>query len=409
MTPRRREKQRGVALLMVLIALTILGSMTADLMETNEVYLATAVNARDAKQAEYMAKSGVNLARLTLTFREILGSTALPFWQYSDMIINTITSSDGGFLGDLTGADLTSAEGIGLKGVRDDSDLEVVIVDEESKLNINIANTHIRGNGAEKMLLQLGALVGSEDFDHLFSEELNLSGLSTREDIICEIIDWTDPDPDLCDGSGSEDGSLYSGLIPSYERKNAPFDSLEELHLVSGITDDFWAAFVDPYPEDPTKRIMTVWGKGRINVNTAPIEVLYPIVCDLASDDSGINACLDETTRLSILVMLQFIMTYRTLMPFQNYNAFLKALENPATMFLPDAPGIPMNRQKKRAMRKILTTQSSVFSIYAKGTVGRVSKRIHAVVDMKNEVQLALPDDQSLSLAGGKVLYYRIE
>ena len=85
MKRRSHKSQRGVALLMVLIALTLLGSMTADLMENNEVYLATSVNAKDAKKAEYMAKSGVNLARLVLTFRELLGNTALPFWQYSDM------------------------------------------------------------------------------------------------------------------------------------------------------------------------------------------------------------------------------------------------------------------------------------------------------------------------------------
>ena len=47
-----------------------------------------------------------------------------------------------------------------------------------------------------------------------------------------------------------------------YRRKNAPYDSLEELHMVRGVRDDFWATFVDPDPTNPKKRIMTVWGQG---------------------------------------------------------------------------------------------------------------------------------------------------
>ena len=265
MSRRRREKQRGVALLMVLIALTILGTMTADLMETNEVYLATAVNARDSLQAEYMAKSGINLSRLTLSFRELLGDTALPFWQYADMLVSTFTSSGGGFLGDLTGANLSDVEGLGLKGIGQDADMKVTIVDEESKINVNVSNVFVRGNGAARMMHELSALMSPPEFDHLFDYRIGSGELMSREEIICEIIDFSDGNEDLCDLSGSEDPSLYTMMDPPYERKNAPLDSLEELHLVSGVTDDFWSAFVDPQPEDPNRRIMTVWGRGRIN------------------------------------------------------------------------------------------------------------------------------------------------
>ena len=31
----------------------------------------------------------------------------------------------------------------------------------------------------------------------------------------------------------------------------------------AGVTDDFWSTFVDPDPTNPKKRVMTVWGQGR--------------------------------------------------------------------------------------------------------------------------------------------------
>jgi general secretion pathway protein K len=410
MSAAKKDKQRGIALLMVLIALAILGSMTADFLETNEVYLATAVNARDAKKAEYMAKSGINLARLTLSFQELLGKTSnFPFWQYSDLIIPMFTSKDGGVLGDLTGGGLAGGEGLGIKGVDEDAELEVVIVDEESKININLANETVRGNGAKQMVEQLTVLTQSEDFNFIFDREMTNDGVTGREDIICEIIDWSDGNEDLCDNSGSEDRSLYTNMEPPYERKNAPFDSLEELHLVAGINDDFWSAFVDPDPEDPNKRNMTIWGKGRININTAPPQVLYAIICDLTTDESGIGPCQQPDTAVNVMVLLSFVDMWRKFMPFSSFNELAAAFSNPERLGLIDVTPIPFNRSKMSSMRGFLTARSSTFSIYSKATVGRVTKRIHMVIDTKQEDTLQLPEEQSLNLAGGKVLYYRME
>ena len=96
-------------------------------------------------------------------------------------------------------------------------------------------------------------------------------------------------------------------------------------------------------------------------------------------------------------------------MPFSNYREFLKAIENPAQIFMPDVPGVVLSPQKRSDKRKLFTTKSTVFSIYATATVGRVTKRIQAVVDMANDVTLALPEEQTATASGGKVLYYRME
>jgi len=406
--PRDRKRQRGVALLMVLIALTILGAMTADLMESNEVYLANTVNQRDAIKAEYLARSGVNLSRLLLSVQPLFGDAmAFPFWQYADMVMAPFSEPPGeeGGMADMMGLSLEGAEGLGIEG----GEFSVVIVDEDSKINVNLPTDQRLG---KRMYEELAMLFAPEMYNEIFDRPLKDGSFATREDVICELYDFTDPDEDLCDNSGSEDPSYYKGLDAEYLRKNAPFDSLEEVHLVKGIDDDFWTAFVDPNPEDPEQRVMTVWGKGKVNVNTAPPMALFAAVCMLSTDESGMSPCNtgDLMQLYNLGQILQGVVLMRTFMPFTKVTDFVAAIENPEErLFLPLA-GFPM--YNARQARQILTTQSTVFSIYSEGIVDRpngepVTKRIHLVVD--TEGLDMLDPTKSVAASGGSVLYWRME
>ncbi|MDD5307765.1 MAG: type II secretion system protein GspK [Deltaproteobacteria bacterium] len=395
-----KDSERGIALLMVLVALTVLGAMTADFMETNETYVATAVNERDAVKAEYLARSGVNLARLLLSVQPILGkSLNFPFWQYADMIMSPFSGPEaGGGLTDMAGIDLQGAKGLGVS----EGNFTVKILDEDSKINVNMASDQVM---RKRMVDQLAMLMAPVEYDPLFDRQSSDGQFLAREDVICEIIDWTDPDEDRCDFSGSEDPSYYQSLDTPYERKNAPFDSLEELHLVRGVDDDVWSTFVDPDPSKPEARVMTVWGKGKVNVNTAPAQVLFPLVCMMATDDTGVSACLDPMQRLNLLAILQAMITLRTFMPFGTVRDFVAAIESPEErLFLPLA-GFPL--PGKRLARQLVTTRSTVFSIYADGTVGKVTKRIHVVVDTEGTDML--DSAKTVAASGGSVLYWRMD
>jgi general secretion pathway protein K len=247
-------------------------------------------------------------------------------------------------------------------------------------------------------------------YDHLFDIEVTTGQgeLSTREAIVCEILDWADADEELCDKSGPEDRSIYQSLDTPYDRKNAPFDSLEELHLVSGINDDFWATFIDPNPEEPESRVVTVWGKGNVNVNTAPASALLPLICMVASDENGAGPCSDPLTLNNVLQILQAVLVIRELVPFSSTKDFLAALAKPETrLFMPGIVGITIPSANRRMANYAFTASSSVFSIYSDGTVGQVTKRIHTVVDMQSED--LLNPEESIAAAGGKVLYWRMD
>ena len=85
-------------------------------------------------------------------------------------------------------------------------------------------------------------------------------------DIAASIIDWRDEDDEPSD-NGAE-SSYYRGLDSGYACKNAQFDLLEELLLVKGMEQDIY---------DKTKDYLTVYGDGKVNLNTADILVLQSL------------------------------------------------------------------------------------------------------------------------------------
>jgi type II secretory pathway component PulK len=80
------------------------------------------------------------------------------------------------------------------------------------------------------------------------------------------IIDWRDADDVELEGGAEKEH--YSSLDRPYKCKNAPFTVPEELRLVKGVTGDVF---------EKMKGFVTVYGDGKVNVNTAPREVLVAL------------------------------------------------------------------------------------------------------------------------------------
>jgi general secretion pathway protein K len=296
---RRRAREAGIALVMVLGAIAVLTVMLAEFQDDTSAELASAMADRDSVQAEYMARSAVNLARLLIASEPTIRSSIaplfmlmqrtppqLPVWEFSDRLLGAFNDSEAAkdFAG-TTGVDLSLGKNLGLPGGK----WELVIVDEDSKIDANLGASndiaHIR------LAKELMGLMAAPIYDPLFSQKDPQGNISDRLTVCSSLIDWADPDDNLfsCDfssnnapsGQAKED-SYYQLLLKPYFRKNAPFDSLEELHMVRGISDDFWSTFVDPDPNNPKKRVVTVWGSGAVNVNTANPLTLLGLICSAA-------------------------------------------------------------------------------------------------------------------------------
>ncbi len=399
---RRRKRERGVALIMVLGAIAIMIVMLAEFQDDAGAEYAAATAARDGVQAEYFARSAVNLERLLIasepTMRQAITPLfalmrqrppQLPVWEYSDRILGAFNDSDGSKdFSSLSGLDLSLSKNLGLKAGR----FEVTVVDEDAKLNVNMGASneiaHIR------LSKELMSAMAPLQYNTLFEQRDATGNFSDRLTTCSALIDWADPDEQLfsCDAtqgpsSNAVEDSYYQMLPKPYRRKNAPYDSLEELHMVRGVSDDFWSTFVDPEPTDPKKRIMTVWGQGTVNVNSANALTLYGVVC---SGAPLAEMCIDPM-QMQLFVMAMTMARGITMGAplFGTPRDFINAMEGKGMIGpMLTLMGLkPVKFQSESDFANSLSTTSKVFSIYAVGVVKGFRRetrvKIHTVVDFR--------------------------
>jgi len=127
------------------------------------------------------------------------------------------------------------------------------LVDEERRLNLNTVSATI----IARLLEQVGQMREDE-----------------ARTVADSIVDWRDEDQEAGE-RGAED-FYYLGLDRAYECKDAPFENVEELRLIRGMTPEVY---------DRVAPFVTVYGSGGVNVNTAGVEVLRA----LGFTEEGVN------------------------------------------------------------------------------------------------------------------------
>ncbi len=258
----RREptrRQRGVAILVVLVTTAVIGAAAADFAYNTQVELEAAVNSRDSLRAEYMARSGLQLGQLLTAVQGSLSGMlqALPP-EFRDAIVIT---DYAGFLAKVFGGDKESREGLGallgvdLGGVEGlgsppGTSFDLNIASEEGKYVLNcgggFASINTANSQTQRNLYQLlYNLVRPIYYDKMFNLADRDGVIVTREELPAAIIDWSDVDQLRYSPFGSAGGSedRYDKGRDRYEAHNSYFDTVEELLLVRGISEDFWAAF----------------------------------------------------------------------------------------------------------------------------------------------------------------------
>lgn len=124
-------------------------------------------------------------------------------------------------------------------------DLKYGMVDEESKINVNIVDSQ-----TIKKLVFL-----------LFTPNEKLA-----QDLTDSIIDWRQFGQSQLTGFYSE--FYYSNLKYPYTPKKGPFETMDELLLLQYFSEDIL---------ERLKPFMTIYGDGKININTASREVLLAV------------------------------------------------------------------------------------------------------------------------------------
>ena len=99
-----------------------------------------------------------------------------------------------------------------------------------------------------------------------------------RSILVDSILDWRDED-DLHRANGAEN-DYYLSLSPSYTAKNGPFETVEELLWVRGMTPDlFYGSQERETQKLSLREIFTVdSATDRVNLRTASAEVIQALV-----------------------------------------------------------------------------------------------------------------------------------
>ena len=298
--------RKGMALVLTLVVITILAVLVLEFNYFMRVEAEIVGNYRDSLKAYYLANSGVNFAYLLLRDDEDLSCDYLEEdWA-------------------LAKSPIAMEEGA----------VTFQIEDECGKININ-SLLGKKGKIDEKKKAALERLFEVLEID----KEL--------ADVVC---DWLDEDDELRD-FGAED-AYYSELEKPYPCKNGPLDTVDELFLLKGFNDEVF--YGDAKERGSLNSYLTVYGDGKININTAPSIVLQSLHPDIDAS------------------LAREIVEYRKDHPFKKITD------------LKEIFGID-NKIYNEISPLIITVKSNSFSVSSQGALGEARKRIKTILQREGK------------------------
>lgn len=297
------KNQHGFALLLSLLIMLLLVVIIMELNFQARADLRAAGNFRDDLKAFYLARSAVAAGEAILK-EDLRISNKYDgldeLWAYP---VPEYPLGDGTLAGGIT--------------------------DEQGKININ-------------SLLETGGKVSKES-PRKKQLQLLFEHLQLKPELVDPIVDWIDSNSEP-EQHGAE-ADFYQQMTPSYSIKDGPLDTLQELHMIKGISDEVYNK-ISPY--------LTVYGDGKINVNTADILVIRSLA-------EGI----EET-------IARRIVDGR---PYQDRNKYKENVADESV-------------KTKLLGVNWIETRSNVFSILAEGRVQNTRKIVRAVVDRRTPAKL---------------------
>ena len=235
---------RGIALIAVILMVSVIVALTVDFNRAirNELY--DTANLSDGIKLYYVAKSGFYGAEALLAEDKNNFDALTEDWAKVEHLLfdKEIFSGGGSF--------------------------RLRIEDEMGKVPINKL---VSGNAynplIKNMLIRLLSL-----------PEFNLEQGKVNE-IVDAIKDWLDEDDEIT--SEGVESSYYQSLAKPYSSKNGHLDCIDELLMIKGITKELYYGT----KETPAlERCLTIYGDGKVNINTAPKLVLRALSKDISAE-----------------------------------------------------------------------------------------------------------------------------
>lgn len=434
----KRLDQHGVAILMVLAALAVLLPFVANFNMNAHVEWQSSVNSADEVKARNLHRGATRLSGLMFElqrrvfnqkqFRQYVG--AMDITMVAPYLMSVFGTPDGAEgLGALVGVNTTALNDLAIP----EGEFDVRLEAEGGKINVNCladAQAPNRGSGKNKgkgipprdrTVQVLEQIMIPTLYDPLFDEEKSDGQRYNRQDVLQAMVDYLDDDTrkfDLIRLRSTSVGERYRyrELYDPYEVRNARLDTLEELHLVEGVDDDFMAAFGGH---------LTTYGSCKVNLNFASADQIALVLRHAASSRDKWKT-EGESFLTMTMPLANFVVEQRMFNLFDKLDDVKKLVAkpdqyvNPITLFgdeaeqdtanlpkVPDGMEVRVNEGCRDdscwgGLREVATVEPErTYRVEVTTQVGSARKRLTGVYDLQYT--------RSQSQGKGAWLYYREE
>ena len=268
------QSEKGAALVVTLAIVGILITAALQLGKYTGDSVMGTLKGKDMFQAEQLALSGIELAKLILSedAAENESDSVQEAWADPDKLSQAVSQ-------------------LGLE----ENSLTIKITDELSRIQVNALILEFPGNELNPDQFRIW-----ENLLRLrFSDDKAVDERDPAE-IINSMKDWLDSeDDDAISGISGAESDYYLDLDPPYTCTNGPFNHIDELFSVKGISKDLLKNENLDDPDEIDEEVVaveigdvfTVYGlssektenggyrySGKVNINTADIEVLAALL-----------------------------------------------------------------------------------------------------------------------------------
>jgi len=416
--PREHTRdKRGVALLMALVMVVLMTAYISEFNYSSRTRILSAAHARDDMRAQYLATGGIRIYTLLLAFGNMIGGNqfvgsmmeglGLPPIDGATMICNDLPAFDTAFLRFLVGSEGQSSDeqqesmmemlgfggdgenegggrgevqaigsGVGgqpsfRRGLLDfEGDFKVSCSDETAKLDLNgLAEPAFFTLPLQQhpIALMLFGQMSPEEYDPLFEERLKID----RWELIANIKDYIDGDTVRSHTFGGDEERPYDKFEPRYEPKNRLFDTVQEVRMVAGVTDEVFGTFGPGWSVKNRSY--------QVNVNTAQPMVLRSLVRAL-TDPSIVTDQLIDARMASMAIERQII-------PFRDANDFERRIGNGLQLPQTNIEGLPLHPDPtiRDRVKKLIKTKSNTFRLESTGYFGDSARTVDVTVRMRRD------------------------
>ncbi len=243
-----KTSERGVALLVTMMALALMTLLVMDFTTTASLGYRSAAGQANQVRSEYLARSAISV-----------GLSLLSTDAQQDALAKT--PHDG-----LDEPWAQPFPPVPLGG----GFAQISIVDEARKLDIN---------------LLINPRTGQPNPVYVAITERLFTNIGVNPALVPAIVDWLDPDS--VESPGGAEADYYLQLIPPYEPRNGPMPTIGDLRMIRGVDDETFFRL---------QQFLTASPEPRVNINTASPEVIAALVPQLSNDVSMVKEIIQART-----------------------------------------------------------------------------------------------------------------